>query len=57
MVGVTLALILLALGLRSKGGPVAAVVDILIAYAATLQGVFKAMSGRTVTVWNPAKSR
>jgi hypothetical protein len=32
-------------------------VDILIAYAATLQGVFKAMSGRTVTVWNPAKSR
>lgn len=44
-------------GLRSKGGPFAAVVDILIAYAATLQGVVKAMTGRTVTIWNPAKSR
>jgi cellulose synthase/poly-beta-1,6-N-acetylglucosamine synthase-like glycosyltransferase len=44
-------------GLRSKGGPFAALVDILIAYIATLQGVFKAMTGRTVTIWNPAKSR
>ena len=52
-----LALLLLALGLRAKSGPLAAVTDILIAYAATLQGVMKAMSGRTVTVWNPAKSR
>ena len=29
----------------------------MIAYAATLQGVVKAMTGRTVTTWNPAKSR
>ena len=51
------ALLLLALGLRAKSGPLAAMTDILIAYAATLQGVMRAMSGRTVTVWNPAKSR
>jgi len=44
-------------GLRSKGGPFAAVVDIVIAYFATLQGVFRAMTGRTFTIWNPAKSR
>jgi cellulose synthase/poly-beta-1,6-N-acetylglucosamine synthase-like glycosyltransferase len=55
--GLVLGMLLLALGVRTKGGPLAAVVDILIAYAATLQGVFKAMNGRTVTVWNPAKSR
>lgn len=55
--GVLLAVALLILGWRAKGGPLAAIVDILIAYAATLQGVVKAMSGRTVTVWNPAKSR
>ncbi|EZP68325.1 Histidine kinase [Sphingomonas paucimobilis] len=55
--GVLLAVVLLILGWRAKGGPLAAIVDILIAYAATLQGVVKAMSGRTVTVWNPAKSR
>lgn len=57
LVGVMVVLVLLVLGLRAKGGPLAAVVDILIAYAATLQGVFRAMRGRTVTVWNPAKSR
>lgn len=44
-------------GIRSRGGPFAALVDIVIAYAATLQGVLKAMSGRTVTIWNPAQSR
>jgi cellulose synthase/poly-beta-1,6-N-acetylglucosamine synthase-like glycosyltransferase len=55
--GVALLLLLLWLGSRSKAGPPAAVVDVLIAYAATLQGVLKAMSGRTVTVWNPAQSR
>lgn len=57
LLGGALALLFLWLGMRSKVGPLAAVVDILIAYAATLQGVFKAMNGRTVTVWNPAKSR
>jgi cellulose synthase/poly-beta-1,6-N-acetylglucosamine synthase-like glycosyltransferase len=44
-------------GVRAKRGPFAALVDVLIAYAATLQGVAKAMTGRTVTTWNPAKSR
>lgn len=45
------------IGVRAKSGPLAALVDVLIAYAATLQGVVRAMTGRTVTVWNPAKSR
>ncbi|MBA4091450.1 MAG: histidine kinase [Sphingobium sp.] len=45
------------IGVRAKSGPFAALVDVLIAYAATLQGVAKAMTGRTVTVWNPAQSR
>jgi cellulose synthase/poly-beta-1,6-N-acetylglucosamine synthase-like glycosyltransferase len=44
-------------GVRAKSGPFAALLDVLIAYAATLQGVVKAMAGRTVTVWNPAQSR
>lgn len=47
----------LALGARARGGPLAALVDILIAYAGTLQGMVKAMRGGTFTVWNPAKSR
>ncbi|NIJ16709.1 glycosyltransferase family 2 protein [Sphingobium vermicomposti] len=55
--GAVLGLILIAIGLRAKGGLIAAVVDIFVAYAATLQGVIKAMRGRTVTIWNPAKSR
>ncbi|HKY81698.1 MAG TPA: glycosyltransferase [Sphingobium sp.] len=55
--GALLAVVLLWLGVRARGGPLAALVDILIAYAATVQGVVKAMTGRTVTVWNPAKSR
>ena len=55
--GAMLGLIVIAVGVRAKGGPVAAVVDIFVAYAATLQGVIKAMRGRTVTIWNPAKSR
>lgn len=55
--GAVLAVGMIAIGLRAKGGPVAAVVDILVAYAATLQGVIRAMRGRTVTIWNPAKSR
>lgn len=45
------------LGLRRRAGPFAALVDIVIAYAATLQGVAQAMAGRTFTVWNPAASR
>lgn len=45
------------IGARTKSGPFAALIDMLIAYAATLQGVARAMTGRTVTVWNPAQSR
>lgn len=45
------------IGVRAKSGPFAALVDVLIAYAATVQGVGRAMTGRTVTIWNPAKSR
>ncbi|MGC4252798.1 MAG: glycosyltransferase family 2 protein, partial [Sphingobium sp.] len=55
--GILGAALLTAIATRVKTGPVAALADILIAYAATLQGVAKAMRGRTVTVWNPAKSR
>jgi hypothetical protein len=49
--------IVIWIGVRARSGPFAALVDVLIAYAATLQGLVRAMTGRTVTVWNPAKSR
>ncbi len=55
--GVLLAAILLVVGARSKGGPIAALYDILLAYMATLHGVLLAMRGRTFTTWAPAKSR
>ncbi|MEJ7925211.1 glycosyltransferase family 2 protein [Sphingobium sp. AN641] len=51
------AALLLALGLSMRRGPLASVVDILIAYAATLQGVVRAMGGGTFVTWAPAKSR
>ncbi|UZW55765.1 glycosyltransferase family 2 protein [Sphingobium sp. JS3065] len=57
MIGGLTGVFILWRGLRARGGPFAALVDILMAYVATLQGVLKAMSGRTVTIWNPAKSR
>ncbi|NWK95568.1 histidine kinase [Sphingobium lactosutens] len=57
MAGALIVVFAVWIGVRSKSGPLAALVDVLIAYAATLQGVLKAMSGRTVTTWNPAKSR
>jgi cellulose synthase/poly-beta-1,6-N-acetylglucosamine synthase-like glycosyltransferase len=57
MVGGLSVALVIWLGIRMKSGPFAALVDVLIAYAATLQGVLRAMSGRTVTTWNPAKSR
>ena len=44
-------------GVLMRRGPLAAVVDIVIAYVATLQGVARAMRGNTFAVWNPAKSR
>ncbi|CCW16198.1 hypothetical protein EBBID32_5300 [Sphingobium indicum BiD32] len=57
MVGALAVALVIWAGVRTKRGPFAALVDVLIAYAATLQGVAKAMTGRTVTIWNPAKSR
>ncbi len=57
MAGAMAMALALWIGVRSRSGPLAALVDVLIAYAATLQGVAKAMTGRTVTVWNPAQSR
>jgi cellulose synthase/poly-beta-1,6-N-acetylglucosamine synthase-like glycosyltransferase len=57
MVGALAVALVIWAGVRAKRGPFAALVDVLIAYAATLQGVAKAMTGRTVTTWNPAKSR
>lgn len=53
----TASVLLIAVGARIQRGPLAALVDILIAYAATFQGVLKAMGGGTFTVWNPAQSR
>jgi cellulose synthase/poly-beta-1,6-N-acetylglucosamine synthase-like glycosyltransferase len=57
MAGGLVVVLVIWLGLRRRAGPFASIVDILIAYAATLQGVVQAMSGRTVATWNPAKSR
>ncbi len=51
------ALVFLAAGIAMRRGPIAALVDILIAYAATLQGVIRATRGDIVAVWSPAKSR
>ncbi|HCW62506.1 MAG TPA: histidine kinase, partial [Sphingobium sp.] len=57
VIGVAVVAFAVLTGIRARRGPVAALVDMLIAYAATLQGVTKAMRGRTVTIWNPAQSR
>jgi len=45
------------LGLRAQKGPLASIMEIIIALLATQQGVFRAMRGQTFAVWNPAKSR
>ena len=57
VIGVAVVAFAVLTGTRARRGPLAALVDMLIAYAATLQGVTKAMRGRTVTIWNPAQSR
>jgi cellulose synthase/poly-beta-1,6-N-acetylglucosamine synthase-like glycosyltransferase len=49
--------LLLLLGFTSRKGPAAKIADIILAYMATLQGIFRAMRGKTFAVWNPAKSR
>lgn len=51
------AIILLMLGLMARRGPLASIIDMLLAYVATLKGVLLAMKGQTFTVWAPAKSR
>ena len=45
------------LGANFRRGPIAAIMDLLLAYVATLKGVLHAMRGQTFTVWAPAKSR
>ena len=45
------------LGVRAQRGPLASIMEIIIALMATLLGVFRAMRGKTFAVWNPAKSR
>lgn len=44
-------------GWKGNVKPMSTVVEIGIAFIATLMGVMKAMRGRTVVTWNPAKSR
>lgn len=44
-------------GLRMSKGPLASIMEIVIALIATQIGVFRAMRGQTFAVWNPAKSR
>jgi cellulose synthase/poly-beta-1,6-N-acetylglucosamine synthase-like glycosyltransferase len=50
-------LLLILLGLQMRRGPLAALVDMALAYVATLRGVTLAMRGKTFTTWAPAKSR
>ena len=51
------ALFLGLLGAMFRRGPIAAIMDLLLAYVATLKGVLRAMRGQTFTIWAPAKSR
>ncbi|MFG1275647.1 glycosyltransferase [Xanthobacter flavus] len=48
---------LVGVGLGVRKGPLAAIMEIVIALMATLLGVFRAMRGQTFVVWSPAKSR
>jgi hypothetical protein len=40
-----------------RRGPLAALIDLFLAYVATLRGILLAMGGKTFTTWAPAKSR
>ena len=44
-------------GLRVRSGPIASVMEIVIALMATQWGVLRAMRGKTQTLWTPAASR
>ncbi|MBO9575511.1 MAG: glycosyltransferase [Sphingobium sp.] len=50
-------LMLCLIGLQMRRGPLAAIMDMALAYVATLRGVMLAMRGKTFTTWAPAKSR
>ena len=50
-------ILFLMIGLQMRRGPLAALIDMLLAYVATLRGVTLAMRGKTFTTWAPAKSR
>jgi cellulose synthase/poly-beta-1,6-N-acetylglucosamine synthase-like glycosyltransferase len=50
-------LVLTMLGSMARRGPLAALVDLCLAYVATLRGVTLAMRGRTFTTWTPPQSR
>jgi len=43
--------------LKAKHGPLAAIMEIVVAMFATQIGVIRAVRGETFAVWNPAKSR
>ena len=45
------------IGFSMRRGPIAAILDLLLAYVATLRGVLLAMRGVDFTTWQPAKSR
>ena len=45
------------IGLRVQSGPIASITEIVIALVGTLIGVIKALRGRTIATWTPAKSR
>lgn len=42
---------------KIEGGVIGAAAEVVLALVATLRGVFRAMRGRTVVTWSPAKSR
>jgi len=50
-------LMVLLVGLQMRRGPLAALIDLFLAYVATLRGILLAMGGKTFTTWAPAKSR
>jgi cellulose synthase/poly-beta-1,6-N-acetylglucosamine synthase-like glycosyltransferase len=54
---VAAAMLIILLGVMARKGPIAAVLDLTLAYIATLKGVLLAMKGQTFTLWTPAKSR
>jgi cellulose synthase/poly-beta-1,6-N-acetylglucosamine synthase-like glycosyltransferase len=49
--------LVIGVGLFQRRGVFAALIDIALAYIATLQGIILAMRGRDFTTWAPAKSR